>query len=639
MKKVFVLLLVCPVLLSCEYAHSASPGQMSLLQRADKRELWKTRAWQRLLHYDHGRSQVQPGSPFFLSTNGAQDAASEGEQCLAAFWKQLDADLDTDVLTDTDPRCRFPARYTFLARELGVSEIRDVAGECPALQHWLAAVKGSGISLVFPVSYLNNPASMFGHTLLRIDSEAFPLGDPLLAASVGFAAAAGTERGPGYALRGLLGLFTGFFTTAPYYQQASMYGHVEDRDIWEYSLELSREEVTFLLLHLWELRGIGIPYFFLRRNCAFQVLSLLEAVRPELGCTDAFHLWTLPVETIRRIEKKIGYRSPPVYRPSLSTRVSRAAQPLTELESELGYSLASNSASLSAPAFTRLAEGTRSCVLRLAMLYNQYLQEKYPERSGALTQVLHALTTSRSTLPKCTVLPWSGQSPLRPDHGHPAMRLRVGAGQQEGQPFLSLGFRPLLHDRFDPAPGYKPGVNLEVFDIEMRYWTDCEQLSLESLDLIALESVVPHNPLPSQPAWYGRLGIGKYSLAGDDRDLVLEGAAGAGRAVSFGANGYGYVLAGGRFLVSDQIGDRITVGPAIRLGGMMSSADTNWLWGVETDFFWSLDHDDGATLRTACSGSYRLSSEQAIGFELSLNKDFGASLSHTALLRWCWYFD
>ena len=37
---------------------------------------------------------------------------------------------------------------------------------------WREGIGGAAVSLIFPEAFLNSPASMFGHTLLRIDATA-----------------------------------------------------------------------------------------------------------------------------------------------------------------------------------------------------------------------------------------------------------------------------------------------------------------------------------------------------------------------------------------------------------------------------------------------------------------------------------
>ncbi|WP_028582350.1 Lnb N-terminal periplasmic domain-containing protein [Desulfogranum japonicum] len=614
----------------------------ALKKRAHDKHIWASAKWLKLLHYIDNTSLIPFSANFFFSKGASLNPETEGYANLEMFWGENRFATETTSLADTDPRCRFPARYSFLAQELDVVDPEDVIRKCPALSKWLTAINGTGLSLVLPVSYMNNPASMFGHTLLRIDSADFSSSDPLLSASVGFVADAGAERGIGYAAKGLVGNYLGYFSATPYYVQAQMYGSLEDRDIWEYPLDLTQQEIDFFLLHVWELQGIGIPYYFLRQNCAYQLLALLEVLRPELPLINAYQYWTLPVETVRQIEKKIGLRAPPVYRPSKSSRILQAAQRLSQPLQQLGANLGQNSENLKCQQFTQLNTHMQACVLELAMLYNQYLQVKqHPRHKVAgetkLARVQHELAIQRSTLPRCKVQQPHKPLPVRPDKGHPSMRIVMGAGVQDGLSSWLLGGRPILHDVFDPLQGYIPGVGIEILDTEFRYTPSTKQLKLESLDLITLQSTNPLEPLWGQPAWLVNLGFTRFTFADDDDSLVLYGQAGIGRTTPVTPLGYGYGLGGISLWVSDKISGKVEAGPTVELGWLFPDTD-HWVWGLKSLITQPLILDDQVRYQTAFTVTYRLTPQQALRGEFA-SDNFVHTSSYSALFEWCFYFD
>ena len=618
------------------YPALAGPDPAVLTERASGKQLWTSPGWLNLLHYDRGKSLIPSSSSYFFSEHGAAQPEAEGQACLEKFWGRTCSSSDALTLADDDLRCRFPARYTFLARELGVAQPADVALQCPELGRWLSGINPIGLSLVFPGSYMNNPASMFGHTLLRIDSAEFSPDDPLLAAGVGFTADAGTERGIGYAAKGLWGAYPGYFTASPYYVQANMYGSLEDRDIWEYPLDLSREEATFFLLHVWELRKVGIPYYFLRRNCAFQLLAMLQVLRPEIDLTGRHRYWTLPVETVRQLDEAVGFRSSPVYRPSLSSRIQRAAKPLPGNLRKLGAALGRDSAALNGSAFERLSPEMQSCVLDLAMLYNTYLHVKQPEQRKPSPTVQHELATLRSSLPACNLQGTDVRNPVRPDQGHPSMRFSAGIGEHDGDLYLSLGGRPVLHDILDPAQGYIPGTGIELLDAELRYFPSLHRMRLESLDLITLQSTNPLEPLPGRPAWKVRLGLRRFAFPGTGDSLTLHGRAGAGRTTAMTRRGFGYALAGGAFWASDRIAGYGEIGPALELGWVLQQSES-LLLGVQGMLSFPLLHDDQVRYQAGVTGTCRLTQKQAIRLEMT-SENFVHSPTHSFALRWCFYF-
>jgi hypothetical protein len=94
------------------------------------------------------------------------------------------------------------------------------------------------LTLIFPEGFMNNPASIFGHTLLRVDAGSDDGREDLLGWAVDFTAKAGDELLPLYMAKGVFGFFPGLFGS-PYYQQLKRYADW-NRDIWEYRLDVDR---------------------------------------------------------------------------------------------------------------------------------------------------------------------------------------------------------------------------------------------------------------------------------------------------------------------------------------------------------------------------------------------------------------
>src|SRR5262249_13315921 len=150
--------------------------------------------------------------------------------------------------------CRFPARYAWLSSRLGFEAPR----RCPRFEEWREAISAEGVTLVFADSFLNNPASMYGHTFLRLKRRAAGAGEDLLDYTINFAGTPDTDNGVLYAVRGIYGAFPGKYSTMPYYMKVQEYNNLESRDLWEYELNFSSAQVEQLLRHAWEM---GSTYF------------------------------------------------------------------------------------------------------------------------------------------------------------------------------------------------------------------------------------------------------------------------------------------------------------------------------------------------------------------------------------------
>jgi len=248
-----------------------------LLGQADIQKLAQQREWHILLHYQPSRggyvSEVDDPK-FFNAFNGKTNPQAELEATLKALFAA--------PTTQQHPQCAFIARYYWLKQQLNFDPVRLPPQSCPDFEQWFAQLQPAGLSLIFPAAYLNNPSSMFGHTLLRIDQANQNEQTRLLAYALNYAAATEEENGLVFAFKGTMGGYPGVFSILPYYKKVKEYSDLEHRDVWEYQLNFSQAEVYRLLRHVWELDDIYFEYYFFDENCAYHLLSLLEVARPTL---------------------------------------------------------------------------------------------------------------------------------------------------------------------------------------------------------------------------------------------------------------------------------------------------------------------------------------------------------------------
>ena len=308
----YLLLLLC--LLAPVRAPASAPADLHA--RADALGLADAAYWHLLLRYEPAytasgwRSEARTPA-FFLAADGRTNPGKELHALLDALFRPAGS-------PDEAAACRFPARTAWLQQQLGGGIANT---DCPALREWQAAIRPAQATLVFASDYLNNPSSMFGHTFLRLDADDQTEDTRLLAYAVNYAANANASNPLSFAWNGLTGGYNGTFSLLPYYEKVKEYSDMENRDLWEYQLALTPEEVQHLLRHLWELRNVDFPYYFLPRNCSYQLLSLLEVARPGLQLRDAFPLQAIPTDTVRRVLAEQGMLRKLVYRPAVERRL------------------------------------------------------------------------------------------------------------------------------------------------------------------------------------------------------------------------------------------------------------------------------------------------------------------------------
>ena len=366
------LLLSALLLCALPSVGQAGDDYLSVLrERSDRLGLAHSREWLDLLHYRPGllggEKSLLDSPAFFLAPTGKTDPRAELEATLAAFFS-------TQVETDSsqNPQCAFIARYRWLKARLDFDPQRLPEQPCPRYEAWHAAIDPHSVTLIFPSAYLNNPSSMFGHTLLRIDTPQQDERTRLLSYTINYAAVTDETNGVLFAIKGIFGGYPGQFSILPYYRKVQEYSDLENRDIWEYQLDLTPAEIDRLLEHAWELGPNYFQYYFFDENCAYQLLGLLDVARPGLRLSDEFPVYAIPSDTVRAVVDAPGLLRKTVYRPSARTELEHAIDRLDTDETDLAMAIGRGEVPPDAPQVVALPEERRARVIETAYGYVQY---------------------------------------------------------------------------------------------------------------------------------------------------------------------------------------------------------------------------------------------------------------------------
>jgi Domain of unknown function (DUF4105) len=409
-----------------------------LLMRARDLGIAHSRGWLRLLHYRQrgpreAVSQVD-GKRFFLAPDGARNPEAELAATLVAFAQPVVTGRE-----DEHALCRFPARRRLLDDRLHFGSALP-ALVCPALTRFQLDLDPVSVSLVYVANFLDNPASAFGHTFLRLKKRR-PAGSAAssdaLDHSVEYTATTDTDNPFLYAFKGLMGMFPGVFRFHSFASKAHEYANAEARDLWEYDLNLNQSEVELLTLHLWELSDTHLDYYYLTKNCSYHALASIEAAAPRIDLVTHLNLFVLPRDTIKALftvpglVRKIDYR--PSLRSQFRAQVSRS-------------STSPPSAPVPAPT------------------------DKAPQRA----------------------------------HGSLRLTLGSGITSQYRSSFNSLGFRLALHDLTDPPDGEPELSQLQFLDTRLRYDPGQRSFTLDRLTFAELVALNPLTRYERALSWRAR---------------------------------------------------------------------------------------------------------------------------------------
>jgi hypothetical protein len=583
----------------------------ALVRRARARGLARAPMWLRLGHWRDsfwrsGYLSEVDGPELFLSPRGRRDPAAELDATLRGFFAPAPRDPDRHAV------CRFPARLAWLNGQLGLDVARIQVRDCPGLRRFIDLMRPRAITLVFSSYYLGRAASAFGHTFLRVEKQdalATEERRELLDMGVDYGATVDTGNAVVYALRGLTGMFRGYFKRLPYYYKVREYNDYESRDLWEYELDLRPEQVMMVVAHIWELGHTWFDYYYLSENCSYHILGAIEVADPSIHLLEHISTPVIPSETVKALYRNPGLVRRVTYRPSLETQfrarvrglsgavlraISRlAADPEASLD---GLGEEQRIAALDAAADLvdmRFADDIVFDPRSEARRRKQRLLERRAE--------IHVPSAELEVAP-----PWHKAPHL--SHGSRRLGLGVG-GTTDGDVYGRLSFRMALHDMADPPDGYPDLVSFEFLPATMRFATGGDApFLLDELYLLRIRHINEWTRFNRRPSWNLRGGVRRLTEDECDGCMMGEIAGGGGWGDAFFSGrlaflatidtlaGWGPRLGGVR-----DSGVRLGVGPSASLRAIVAPRTAllftgEWIWlpEQERDAMWSAS----TTLRT-----------------------------------------
>ena len=162
------------------------------------------------------------------------------------------------------------------------------------------------VSLILVSNYLKNPASSFGHVLVKTSIPSTSgensstekvrelSSEDLFNNSYNFGARIpANENGVVYAFKGLFGIYDAGFSEAEFFKQNAVYSKNEQRDMWEDVLNLEPFEKQLLNYHLYETKSARFDYYFIKQNCGYRSGEILELIS-DVETTERIGPWYAP---------------------------------------------------------------------------------------------------------------------------------------------------------------------------------------------------------------------------------------------------------------------------------------------------------------------------------------------------------
>ncbi len=602
--------------MSAEPAYCLPSESTTYVTLAGQRGLASAREWDVLLHYKpqgSGRKSLVSDPVFFLAPDGRTNPQAELTATIAGLFAPAE-------LADSHPQCRFPARFSWLAKELDISPDRLPHPSCDKLDKTLKAIDPRSAVMVFPAAHNNGPASMFGHTLIKIGSG---YKSELLSHAVNYAAHATDSNGLLYAFKGIFGLYPGYYSILPYYEKLNEYGDLEHRDVWEYQLALAPEEVRRMVLHIWELQNIRSDYYFFDENCSFNLLFLLEAARPSLRLAEEYWarsgFWVIPIDTIA-VVRKTGLIERVAYRPSRATRILRRASFLDASDQNLAVGIVDQKIKSDDARLEKLPVEERRQLLDLAAEYLQYRYSRRELSQEGFQGRFLPILKSRSALGPGEQDVGTVPPPPQPEEGHLPSKIALGGGVRHDSPFAQLSWQPAYHDLMDAKEGYTKGAQVNFMAVSGRYYTDSGEFQLQKIRPVDIVSLTPRDRFFQPVSWKVNFGLDRKILADGADRAIFRLNTGGGAAWDLPLLGLAYGMAEADLNATDRFRNTAALGGG-GSAGLLHQEGSLWTLHLHGSAFTYL-FEEHREYRVALDQQFALNRHAAIGVKTKWEQSF-----------------
>ena len=617
-----------------------------LVEKSRQLKLSERQEWLKLGHYvpnlitpglitlgltSQGVHGLVDSPQFYTAPDGKNNPQAELEATLASFYSDI-----AESNTQQNPQCAFVARYAWLNEQLNFDPQRLPRQDCKRYQQWHAALNPDSLTLIFASAYINSPSSMYGHPLIRVDAKDQNEQTRLLAYAITFAANTDESNGLAFAVNGLFGGYPGVFSNMPYYLKVREYSALENRDLWEYQLNLNAEEIDRVLRHAWELGANHFQYFFFDENCSYHLLGLLQVARPELDMTSEFRWWAIPADTVGAIAKQPNMVKQVVFRPANATVLRHRLRQLSEAERDLVKGISIKRIAVDDPTLHKLPANRVAAVLEASQEYVSYRRALGKNDVADPAGLTHELLTARNRLDVPAQTPDIPTPKTHPDRGHGSSRIALGAGRRDEQAFQELKLRATYHDIMDADDGYARGAQVEFFSLALRHY-DLGTTRVEKFTPVSILSLAPRDEFFQSMSWKIAAGWQRTRARTGQEPLAFALDGGIGSAWSNEQDtALWYVLLDGSSRHSHALEKGYALGAGASIGGLFDLTPRWRMHGYLRNTRYLLGQRDIAQT-LGLEQRLALSTNTAVRLDVVRQREFKRS-DNTGLLSILFYF-
>jgi hypothetical protein len=501
--------LFCSIILFCPFLLGNTGDFSSDLKKASLSDTWL-----KLLVYNEEYQSYIRSESFFFSKNGNANPLAELTATLTAFAKPVE---NSDP--DSHAQCRFPARYAWLKQQINIRSIGITDVNCPKFNQFSLHQNVNSISMIFATGFLANPASYYGHLLLKLNTkDKFKHQNTLQDTAINFGADIPLDENMAlYVIKGIIGQYDASFTQQEYFYHAGNYRESELRDLWEYELALEQQDINLLIGHIWELSDANYKYYFFNRNCAFHMGELLQLVLSS-KLADSKRLWMTPQSVVQNLSTT-NYNGQPLvrnikYHPSRQSRLYQRFSFLDKQQKHTLFNIVKQPANIADSDLSAFTISEQHQIVDTLIDYYQFMRKASDGASDINNNYYKQSVLLRYQLPSGPAIDqFSSES--QPHLGRKASysSLQVTHNSTSGFYGQTL-LRPAYYDALDADEGHVSFSALSMGELALGF--SDTKLFIKDLSLLKIESIRANKtglPGDRNYSWYIDLGAAQSNMA------------------------------------------------------------------------------------------------------------------------------
>jgi hypothetical protein len=457
-------------------------------------------AWQNILHAPTGKPLIK--DPAFVFTAEKFSLDEEYRQNLSLAMASPEVYF-----------CRFPARYELLMKDVSLPGPKIEL--CPDLKEFLDRAPVQRASLVFAAEDITSPSSMMGHLMLKIEGKNIDGVD--VQHAISYFTEVNTVNVPKLLFDSLFIGKNGYYTLSPYAQKLYRYNVDEQRNVWDYQLKLTRDEMNLLAYHLYELKNTNIKYFFHKYNCATLIYRILAVAKG--SSVEASDFWVTPSDVVRLVvnnnlvEKTLFY-------PSNAGRIKIG---LDALNNTPGLISQKKLSEWNLAAIEKYDDGQKEIYKFILNGYNGLLSEKglqKLERYESNKRLINDVLGSGEV-----TIDVGGYK--KPSDAPGDQQFRLGLVNEDEHTYYRFGFLAAGHKLADDNRSYFSENEISLGDLTLGIDPSRKDFFVEEFNLYSAKSYMPFDYFTKGKSGEISIGVKRIkSSDGHENNLFINGGVG-----------------------------------------------------------------------------------------------------------------